>query len=135
MEKIMILDDRAKTRLGLICFLPVLCFGICFLYFLMLVMPLTHGHPVPGSINTITINNYNTLFTMLASSAIITAPVFIYCLVLLTRLKTVNASHKLLWFIFLCVMAPIASAVFWMTHIRNAEKYVPVHGDIEEAKG
>ena len=131
----MILDDKAKTRLGLICFFPVLCFGIGFLYYLMLTFPLTQGHPVPGSINTVTLQNYSTLFTMLAASAILTTPVFIYCLVLLTRMKTLTAGHKLLWFIFLCVMARIASALFWVFHSMHSEKFVPIHGSIEDAKG
>ena len=135
MEKIMILDDKAKTRLGLICFLPVVCFGLCLLYFLILILPLTQGHPEPASVVAITSNNYNTLFVMLASSAIITTPVFIYCLVLLTRMKTLNAPQKLGWFIFLCVMAPIASALFWFFHIMDSDKYVPIHGSIEEARG
>ena len=135
MEKLMILDDKAKMRLGMICFLPVVCFGVCLIYFLMLVLPLTQGHTEPGAVVAITSHNYNTLFIMLASSAIITTPVFIYCLVLLTRMKTLNAPQKLMWFIFLCVMAPIASAFFWLFHIRDSEKYVPIHADIEQAHG
>jgi len=135
MEKLMILDDKAKMRLGLICFLPVVCFGLCLIYFLMLVLPLTQGHSEPASVVAVTSHNYNTLFIMLASSAIITAPVFIYCLVLLARMKTLNSAQKLMWFIFLCVLAPIASALFWAFHIMDSEKYVPIHGSIEEAQG
>ncbi len=130
MEKLMILDDKAKMRLGLICFLPVVCFGLCLLYFLMLVLPLTQGHPQASSVVAITSHNYDTLFVMLASSAIITTPVFIYCLVLLARMKTLNSGKKLMWFVFLCVMAPIASVLFWIFHIMDSEKYVPIHPDI-----
>ena len=130
MEKLMILDERKKIRMGMICFIPVLCFLSCFLYYLMLIMPLTQGHQAPASIVGITSAHYTTLFFMLAASAIITAPVFIYCLVVLARLKTLNSSHKLLWFVFLCVMAPIASALFWTFHIKDGNKYTPIHPDI-----
>ena len=130
MEKLMILDDRAKARMGVICFLPVLCFLLCFLYYLVLIMPLTHGYQLPASIVGLMNRHYDTLFLMLAASAIITTPVFIYCLVILARMKTLNSSHKLLWFVFLCVLAPIASALFWIFHIMDSQKYIPIHPDI-----
>ena len=126
----MILDDKAKARMGIICFIPVVCFVSCFLYYLMLILPLAQGHQAPGTIVGIMNAHYTTLFFMLAGSAVITAPVFIYCLVILARLKTVNSSHKLMWFVFLCVMAPIASALFWIFHIKDGNKYTPIHPDI-----
>ena len=126
----MLFDDKAKTRLGIICFVPFICFFLCFIYYLMLIMPLTSGHPAPGSIANITSQNYDTLFFMLAGSAIITAPVFIYCIVILARIKTMHAAIKLQWIVFLSILAPIASALFWIFYIRGARKYVPIHPDI-----
>ena len=130
MENLMILDDKAKTRMGIICFIPVACFAICFLYYLMLILPLAQGHPSVNSIVGIMHNHYDTLFFLLAASCIITAPVFIYCLVVLARMKTVTSGNKLLWFVFLCVLAPIASALFWTFHIKDASKYTPIYPDI-----
>ena len=130
MENHMILDEKAKTRIGIICFIPVVCFLVCFIYYLILLLPLTEGHHAPASIVGITSTNYSTLLILLASSAIITAPVFIYCLVLLARIKTLNSEHKLLWFIFLCIMAPIASALFWLFHIKDAATHTPIYPDI-----
>src|ERR1700760_167940 len=130
MEKLMILDEKAKTRIGIICFIPIVCFLTCFVYYSILLLPLMQGHHAAASIVGITSRNYDTMFIMLAASAIITAPVFIYCLVLLARMKTLNSSHKLLWFVFLCVMAPVASALFWLFHIKDARKYTPIHPDI-----
>jgi len=130
MDKLMVLDAKTKKGMGLICFIPVMCFLICFIYYLVLIMPLTVGHPEPGMIVSITRQNYDTLFLMLATSAIITAPVFIYCLVILARMKHMNSAVKLEWILFLSVLAPIASALFWVFIIKDAPKYVGIHPDI-----
>jgi hypothetical protein len=130
MENVMIFDGSAKSRIGLICFIPVLCFLGCFLYFLSVILPLTHGHPEPGAVVGLTRANYDTLFFMLATAAIITAPVFIYCIVLLARFKHLNSATKLMWIVFLSVIAPIASMFFWIFMIKDAPKYVPTHRDI-----
>ncbi len=130
MDKLMVFDEKMKTRMGFICFLPVLCFAASFIYFAILLLPLTHGHPAVSSAVGITSRNYDTLLIMLAASCIITAPVFIYCLVLLARMKHMNAASKLLWMVFLCVMAPIASALFWIFHVKDMPKFVGIHPDI-----
>jgi hypothetical protein len=130
MDKLMVLDDKAKTRIGIICFIPVVCFVLCLLYYFVLIMPLTEGNPAVNSVVSITKEHYDTLLIMLASSAIITTPVFIYCLVLLARMKTLNEAQKLKWIIFLCVIAPVASAFFWVFLIKDSSKYVPIHPDI-----
>lgn len=130
MDKFMVFDHKTKTSMGVICFIPIICFTVCFMYYLVLILPLTHGHPQPGSIVTITSQNYDTMLIMLAASAIITTPVFIYCLVVLARLKNLNSATKLEWIIFLSVLAPIASALFWIFLVKDAPKYVSIHPDI-----
>ena len=130
MDKLMVLDEKAKKRMGIVCFIPVVCFLLSFVYWLILVLPLTQGHQEPSSIVGLTSRNYDVLFFILAASAIITAPVFIYCLVLLARMKHLNEAHKLMWIVFLSVLAPIASAIFWVVLIKDAPKYVGIHPDI-----
>jgi hypothetical protein len=130
MDNLMVFDDREKRRTGIICFIPAICFFVCFIYYLILILPLAQGHHEPGSIVGITNSNYTTLFLMLASSAIITAPIFIYCLVLLARMKHLNSAHKLMWIIFLSTLAPIASALFWIFLLRKLPTYVGIHPDI-----
>ncbi|MCD6011240.1 MAG: hypothetical protein K0Q79_1102 [Flavipsychrobacter sp.] len=130
MDKLMVLDTKTKNRMGIICFIPVMCFFLCFVYYLSLIIPNTGGNFPAYSLETVTSQNYDTLFFMLAASAIITAPVFIYCLVVLARMKNMNSAIKLEWIIFLSVMAPIASALFWLFIIKDAPKYVGVHPDI-----
>lgn len=126
----MVLDEKEKRRIGIICFIPVLCFGLAFIYWLITILPLTQGHQVPNSIVGLTSRNYDTFLAILATAAIITAPVFIYCLVLLARMKNLNEFQKLGWIIFLSVIAPIASAFFWTMLIKDAPRHIGVHPDI-----
>ncbi len=130
MDKLMVLDAKTKRWMGLICFIPVMCFTLSFIYYLSLILPVTGSNHPPYSLETVTSQNYDTLFLMLAASAIITAPVFIYCLVILARMKHMNSAIKLEWLIFLSVLAPIASAIFWLFIIKDAPKYVGIHPDI-----
>lgn len=116
--------------MGIICFIPVICFLIFGVYYFMLILSGSGGDHLPSSVVGITSDNYNTLFLMLAVSALITAPVFIYCIVVLARLKTLNAAHKVMWIIFLSVLAPIASALFWLLVVKDIRRYTPVHPDI-----
>jgi len=132
MENVMEFDDKRKTRLGIMCFTPILCFLACFVYYIILIS--SRGN-IPAADVGVLSRNYDTLFIMLASSAIITAPIFIYCLVLLAKMKTLNGATKLEWIIFLSVMAPIASAFFWVFLIKGAPRFTPMHPNIEAAHG
>jgi hypothetical protein len=130
MDKLMVLDEKTKKRMGIICFIPVVCFLLSFVYWLILVLPLTHGYQAPSSIVGLTSRNYDTFLFILAASAIITAPVFIYCLVLLARMKHLNEAHKLMWIVFLSIMAPIASAIFWIFLIKDSPRHIGIYPDI-----
>jgi cytochrome c oxidase assembly factor CtaG len=129
MEKIMVFDDKAKRRIGLICSVPAAAFLIAFVYYAVVLWPLTGPHQLYG-VEGIISRNYDTLFIMLASAAIITAPVFIYCLVLLARLKNMNAAQKLKWVVVLSISAPVASFFFWYFLIRKEPHYVGIYPDI-----
>ncbi len=130
MDKHMILDDKTKRKMGVLCFIPIVCFLGCVAYYLSLILPINSGHPAVGSIVSVTSENYDTLLLMFVSSAIITAPVFFYCLVILARFKNLNSAMKLQWIISLSVLAPIASALFWLFLIKDAPKYMAIHPDI-----
>lgn len=129
MENQMIFDDKAKSKIGIICFIPILAFLICLGYYISLLVPLSAPHE-PGAVVGITSENYDTMLALLAGAAIITAPIFIYCIVLIARFKTMNAADKLVWIIFLSILSPIASALFWVFLIRNSPKYVATYPDI-----
>ena len=130
MNKLMVLDNKKKTRMGIICFVPVICFLLCFVYYLTLILICASGHTAPGTIVNITSRNYDALFLLLATSATITAPIFIYCLAVLARLRHLNAAQKLEWVIFLLLVAPIASALFWIFLIKDAPQYAGIHPHI-----
>lgn len=130
MDNLMVFDDKTKARIGMICFIPIVAFTACLVYYLYLLMPLTQGNYEPGTAVAITSNNYHTLFYMIASAAIITAPIFIYCLVLLAKFKHLNAADKLIWIVFLSTIAPVASVLFWLFLVRRAPKYVQLYADM-----
>ncbi len=130
MENLMVFDEKAKTRIGIICFIPIAAFFACFVYYLTLLVPLSEGHHQAAAVVGITSQNYDTMLVMLAAAATITAPIFIYCLVLLARFKHMNSADKLVWIVFLSVLAPVASALFWLFIIKRVPKYVPTHPDI-----
>lgn len=130
MDSLMVFDDKTKARIGMICFIPIVAFTACLVYYLYLLMPLTQGNYEPGTVVAITSDNYPTLFYMLASAAIITAPIFIYCLVLLAKFKHLNAADKLIWIVFLSTIAPVASVLFWLFLVRRAPKYVQLYPDM-----
>ena len=130
MNNYMILDEKAKNKIGMLCFVPIIAFAISLLFYMFLLLPLFSGNHEPGAAVGITSRNYDLLFFMLASAAIITAPIFIYCLVLLASFKNMNAGDKLVWIVFLSVMAPVASALFWLFIIRKSPRYVPTYPDI-----
>lgn len=130
MDNMMLFDDKMKRRMGIICFIPAISFVLDFIYFLVLIWPTTHGNVPPNTTVGITEQNYDTLFALLAISCILSAGSFIYCLVILARLKNMNAAAKIIWIILLSVMAPLASVLFWYFLIKRSPKYVPIHPDI-----
>ena len=129
MDNQMIFDDKVKARIGFICFIPIVAFLFCLGYYIILLLPLSHPHE-PGAVVGITSQNYDVMLIMLASAAVITAPIFIYCIVLIARFRHMNAADKLVWIVFLSVLAPIASALFWLFVIKRQPRYVPTYPDI-----
>ena len=126
----MVFDEKAKKKIGIICFIPAISFFITFVYYLILIWPIAHGYAEPSSVVGITARNYDTLLAMLAISSILAAGVLIYCLVILARLKNMNAPSKLIWIILLSTFAPVAAVLFWYFLIKREPKHVPIHPDI-----
>ena len=112
MEKELIVDERLKRRMGIICFLPAACFFISLVTYLLLLLPLTQGHPQPESEIAITSRHYNTLFLLLAISATVSAAVLLYCIVYLVRLKRLNTPTKMIW-VLLLLIVPVSFILFW----------------------
>jgi hypothetical protein len=130
MENLMVLDDKAKKNIGMICFIPIVMFTLIFIYYLALLIPAMGGNVEPGAAVGITAENYNKLFLMLAVAGTISAGVLIYCIVLLARLKNISAGVKLLWLIILSTFVPVACPFFWYLVIKKEPKYVPIYPDI-----
>jgi hypothetical protein len=130
MDHVMVFDEKEKKKIGLIALLPNICFFLTLVYYLILIMPLARGHVLPASIVALTHANYTTLFFMLAISAIVSACVLIYELVLLARVKNMNGAAKGVWVVFMATFVPISLLAFWYFVIRKEPKYVGVHHDI-----
>lgn len=126
------MDDKAKRNIGILCFLPTVAFLACTLYYLFVLSPLIADRQLEDhvAIATYTLKNYDTLFVMLAISAVLSAIVLIYCIVHLTRLKNINGPTKMLWIVVLAALVPISFILFWYLHIRHEPKRMEVHPDI-----
>jgi hypothetical protein len=128
MEKIMVFDEKAKRKIGVICSIPLVSFLIVFISYSIILWPLTRPHRL-YAVEEMISRNYDALFTVLAAAAIITAPVFIYSLVILAKLKNLNAAHKVMWIVALSISAPISSFLFWYFLIKNQPEQVPIYPD------
>jgi hypothetical protein len=129
MEKVLIVDDRLKKRIGVICFMPAVCFFISLVYYLVLLFPLTQGHPQPESAVGITSRHYNTLFLLLAISSCVSASVLLYCIVYMVRIKSINTPTKMIWMLLLLIV-PVSFILFWNFIVRREPKEEPVYPNI-----
>lgn len=118
--------------MGILCFLPAVAFFICLLYYILILSPLIAHRQLEDhtAIATYTLRNYDTLFVMLAISAVLSAIVLIYCLVHLTRLKHLNGATKTLWVVVLAALVPVSFILFWALHIRHEPGEMEVYSDI-----
>jgi hypothetical protein len=130
MEKVIEIDDKVKRKIGIICFVPAIAFFISLVYYLLLLLPLMHGHPEPKSELNITVSHYPTLFVMLAISAVISAAVLIFCIVHLVRIVSVNTPTKMTWILVLVIFVPISFILFWYFRVRNEPELEAINDDI-----
>jgi hypothetical protein len=129
MEKIMVVDKKLKRRMGVICFLPSVAFLISLIYYIILLLPLTHGHHALYSGEGITITHYTTIFILLALSSIISASVLIYCITYLVKIKNINRPTKMVW-ILLLLAVPVSFILFWYFLVMHEPRQVPVYPHI-----
>jgi amino acid permease len=129
MDHLMVFDEKEKKRIGTISFIPAVCFFIALLYYLILIVPIDRAD-IPNTVAGVTAHHYSTLFAMLAVSAIVSAGVLIYNLVMLARVKNMNAPEKLIWVLILATFVPLSFIAFWYFVVRKEPKYVGIHPDI-----
>lgn len=130
MKTYLIVDEKEKRKMGIICFLPSFLFFICLVYYLILLFPLTQGYHPIYSAERITVLHYNTLFIMLATAACVAASVLIYCIVHLVKIKMLNTQQKMLWLLVLVTFVPVSFILFWFLQVKKEPKYMPVYPDI-----
>lgn len=126
----MVFDEKEKKKIGIISFIPAICFFICLVYYLILLIPALQPHDVNNLAVGITNQNYGTLFAMLAVSGVVSAGVLIYFIVLLAKLKNMNGPNKLLWIVVMATFVPVSFPFFWLYEIKREPRYVGVHPDM-----
>lgn len=131
MDHLIVFDEKEKKKIGIISLIPNIAFFICLLYYLFQVIPVASSDVLPpASVVATTAAHYDTLFWMLAISAVIAAGVLIYELVMLTRLKNMNGAEKLVWVLILATFVPVSFLAFWYFVIKKEPKYVGMYPDI-----
>lgn len=119
------MNQRMKNTMGVISFLPILAY-------IGWLIQLVYLHGVYPDVQTSTIlyENFDSSLLFFTLCFVLTTAVLVYFVVHIARTKTLNASHKLGWIIFMTFMAPIAFIAFWYSEIRNEPEHLPIHADI-----
>ena len=130
MDNYLVFDDKAKRRMGIICFLPLLTFLATLGYYIYLLMPLASGHIEPAQVVEVTNMNYSTLLVMFVIMALVSTSVLIYCIVTIARVTNMTSLEKLKWVLILCIFVPITTMLFWIFVIRDEPEYVGRYPDI-----
>ena len=125
----MIIDEKYKRKMAVVCFLPTVVFFISLVYYLILLSPLLHGHPEPKSVVAITREHYTTMFLQLAVASTISLVATIICIVHLIRIKTMTTGRKMEW-VLLLIVIPIFGIFFWVYEINRKPREMPVYPDV-----
>ena len=125
----MIIDEKYKRKMLVVCYMPAVVFLIPLVYYLVLLSPLLHGHPQPESAVGITSSHYDTLFMLLAAASTISAAVLLYCVVHLVKIRTLNTAQKMIWMVLLLIV-PISFIIFWHVQINREPRDMPINPDI-----
>lgn len=127
-----VMDHKAKRNMALLCWVPNIAFFICLLYYLYTLRPLMAAKDMEDhiAVSTITAQNYDTLFIMLAISAVIAAVSLIYLIVHLARTKLIPTGTKVVWVVVLAALVPVSFLIFYYLIIRNEPKYLDTYPDI-----
>lgn len=125
MERVEIMNSRAKNTMGILSFLPALAYIGWLIQFVYL-------HSIYPDVQTSTIlyENFSSTLLFFTLCFILTSSVLVYFVVHLARTKLLNSSSKLGWIIFMTFMAPVAFVAFWYKEVRNEPEILPVHPDI-----
>ena len=129
-EEIIIFDKKAKVRLGIFSFIPAAAHLAFLIYYLAVMSPLINASPEPGSIMTLMLEKYNAMLLLLAIAAVIATIVLVYDIILLRKIKHINAANKTMWILFLATFAPVSAVFFWYFLINRESKYVPVYPSV-----
>jgi hypothetical protein len=130
MERVEIMDTRAKRVMAILSFLPILAYVAWAIHFFTIAGQY-YDEPIKADrISAALSDNFQSTLLFFTLCFVFTAAVLVYFVVHIARTKMMNANTKLLWIIFMTFGAPIAFPIFWYSEVRNEPERLPVHADI-----
>lgn len=130
MDNLMVFDEKEKRKLAIMAYMPGVLFLITLIVYIIMMVPAMQRHDINYLAVAITRANYSVLFAMLAVSAIVSACVLIYFLVILARIRNLNATTKVLWVVILAALVPLSFLLFYNFVIKKEPRYVGIFPDI-----
>jgi hypothetical protein len=130
MERVEIMNSRAKNIMGILSFLPILAYIAWAIHFFSIAGQY-YDEPIKADrISAALANNFQSTLLFFTLCFVITSAVLVYFIVHIARSKMMNSSSKLGWIIFMTFGAPVAFPVFWYVEVRNEPERLPIHPDI-----
>lgn len=130
MERVEIMNSRAKNVMGMLSFLPALAYIAWAIHFFSIAGQY-YDEPIKADrISAALTNNFQSTLLFFTLCFVVTSAVLVYFVVHIARTKMMNAGTKLGWIIFMTFAAPVAFPFFWYVEVRNEPERLPVHPDI-----
>ncbi len=127
-----VMDHKAKRNMAILSWIPNIAFFICLVYYLYTLRPLMASRDMEDhiGISTLMAQHYDTLFIMLAISAVIAAGTLIYLIVHLARTKLLPTGSKVVWVIILAALVPVSFLLFYYLVVKKEPQYLDTYPDI-----
>ena len=127
-----IMDHKAKRNMAILSWIPNIAFFICLIYYLYALRPLIAAADMEDhiAVATITAQYYDTMFVMLAISAVLSAITLIYLIVHLARTMLIPTGTKVAWVVLLSALVPVSFLLFYYLVVKKEPKYLATYPDI-----
>jgi hypothetical protein len=127
-----IMDHKAKRNMAIMAWIPNIAFALCLVYYLYALSPLMATKDMEDhiAVATLTAQHYDTMFIMLATSAVLAAITLIYFIVHLARTKLLNSPSKVMWVVILAALVPVSFLLFYYLVVKGEPKYLDTYPDI-----
>lgn len=126
------MENTTKKYGKTLSFLPLACFTLWTIYFLMINRHEIHTRTFQDHfmVHTEMLHNYTGLLITLAICCIVTTVSVLMFAIHLARLKSMNAGTKVAWIVFMMTFGAFALPVFYYLELRSEPKQIDVYPDI-----